>query len=562
MSKVKKEIKKKKKVEFSEVVMYISFVAFFLVSIYTFITFNTENTKLTVDPVERISEGWEISETENADSTHTLYFKNTLPHTVDDHSALAFKSTDEFLKVYVGGKLIYTYGEVNNFQNPINLGSHYALIKLPADSDGKTIEIYATYRGKQTDWRQEREFFLEGNDGIILKLIRNDLWSALICFVMYAIVLFELFKCVFLAWRHQAVKSTLYLALFILASANWLFSDTVVMQLLFSNAYVKYIVTYYSFLSLPSTFLMFAKERLGKYNRILSFTGALTWLYANVSLLIFVYFSIGFEKHLYVAHGLMGSVVLLIFICCILNRKDKQLKNLLVGTSFLAFFAAISLIAYHHGYTDGLFSAYHFRDFFFAGMISFIIILLYDNYQQTAKDKEDAALSGFYRKSAYTDLLTSLGSRTAFTEDFKSVEEEIADYKNVTVIMLDLNNLKQINDVKGHAVGDELIKSLASCLTSTFGHIGLIYRIGGDEFVVLLKDILDSNIERYLDILRNNISSQSNPELSVDTVAIGYAYRDENTNSDLSLTELLKIADERMYADKKEKKSSFSRVNN
>ena len=543
---------------FSEIVMVVALIAFFLTGLFTFLSYATENTQLVVDQVREFNDNWNISETDNGNGTHTITFKNTLPKNIGDNSAFAFKGTDETIFVYVDGKQIYSYGVVNNFKKPINLGSQYVLADIPDGSEGKEIVVTATYYGKHTQWRQNRDFFIEGNDGIILELIKDDLVAIIICFIMSCLAVFEFFKSIYLMIKHQSARVTLYLALFILASSNWLASDTVLMQLAFGNTFVKYIVTYFSFLTLPCLFPMFAKERMTKHSFIMACLAVLSWAYAIVSMLLYVIFSIGFDKHLYVSHGLMAFVVTVVFICCILERKNKQLRSLLTGTLILAFFAIISLISYHRGYIDSVLSAYFYRSYYFAGMISFIAILLYDTYQQTAQDKAAAALSEFYKKSAYTDLLTKLGSRTAFTEDFETTENEIENYENVTVIMLDLNNLKQTNDIKGHDVGDRLIKELAQCLKTTFGDLGKIYRIGGDEFIILLKNLDDTDIEKYLDTLRDNINNQENSELTFNNVAIGYAQRTGAKNTDKGVYGLFKIADEKMYEDKSLKKAKSS----
>ncbi len=549
---------------FSEIVMAVSLVAFLLTGIFILISYSTKNTQLTVDPVSKLEKGWTVTEINNGDKSFTLTFRNTVPKDIDDNSVIAFKSTDEAVNAYLDGELFYNYSAGEDFPKQINLGSRYILLNLPDDSGGKELTITATYYGKKsTQWRQHRDFFVEGNDGIILKLLKSDMVAIIICFIMTSLSLFELFKSFYLMKKHQPARNTIYLALFILASSNWLASETVLMQLFFRSAYVKYVIEYFSFLALPCLFPMFAKEKMTRFNLPLAFASVVSWAYANVSMILFVVFSIGFEKHLYVAHGFMAFVVTVVLICCILDRKNKQLRNLLTGTIILAAFAILSLISYHNGYINSVFSAYHFRDFFFSGMVSFIMILLYDTYQQSAKDKEAAALSSFYKSSAYTDRLTNLGSRTAFTEDFEAAENEIDKLKNITVIMLDLNNLKKMNDVKGHAVGDELIKSLADCLIATFDKDGKIYRIGGDEFIILLKNTADSDVEKYLDTLRKNIDAQDNKELSNDTVAVGYAQRTDILNTDKSVYDLFKMADEKMYEDKKLKKSLFTaNINN
>lgn len=369
---------------FSEIVMAIAVIAFVFTGIFALVKYKTENIQLVVDPMSSISEGWEITEKNNKDASYTLHYKNKLPTMANNHSALAFGSRDEVLYVYIDGKLIYTYGLENNFAKPINLGDHYVLINLPENSSNKQIDIYATYKGKHTDWRLEREFWLEGNDGIILKLIKSDTPSIAVCFVMLILAVFEFFKSIFLICRHQKGRVHLYLSLFILVSTSYLLSNTVLMQLMFKNLYVKYLISYFSFLSLPCLFPMFAKEKLQRFNLPLASAAVLSWAYSVVSLGLFVVASIGIEKHLYVAHGLMAFVVITVLVCCILDWKNTQQKNLIVGTVILGIFAIISLFAYHQGYIKSFFSAYNFRFFYYLGMISFVVILLFDSYQHSA----------------------------------------------------------------------------------------------------------------------------------------------------------------------------------
>ena len=369
---------------FSEIVMAITVIAFMFTGIFALVSFKTENIQLVTEPAADFSEGWTISETENMDNSYTLHYENTLPTLGENHSTLAFQSRDEIIYVYIDGKLIYTYGIENNFSKPINLGSHHVLIDLPEDSEGKEIDVYATYKGKHTDWRLERECWLEGNDGIILKLIKADLPSIVLCFVMELLGGFELVKALFLLCKHRPGRVHLYLALFIFSSANYLLSDTVLMQLLFNSTFVKYIITYFSFLTLPCLFPMFAKERLTRFNLPLASAAVLSWAYADVSMVLFTIGSIGFEKHLYVAHGLMAFVVIVVLVCCILDWKNKQQKNLVVATVVLGVFALVSLLAYHQGYINSFFSAYNFRYFYTIGIVAFVVILIFDSYQHSA----------------------------------------------------------------------------------------------------------------------------------------------------------------------------------
>jgi diguanylate cyclase (GGDEF)-like protein len=92
-------------------------------------------------------------------------------------------------------------------------------------------------------------------------------------------------------------------------------------------------------------------------------------------------------------------------------------------------------------------------------------------------------------KAALTDSLTGLGNHRAFHED---LERELARRTRsgscFSIVMLDLDGLKQINDALGHQAGDERIRAAADCLRTTMRATDAAYRTGGDEFIVLLPD--------------------------------------------------------------------------
>jgi diguanylate cyclase (GGDEF)-like protein len=92
-------------------------------------------------------------------------------------------------------------------------------------------------------------------------------------------------------------------------------------------------------------------------------------------------------------------------------------------------------------------------------------------------------------QEALTDSLTGLGNHRSFHED---LEREIARRARsgscFSIVMLDLNGLKQINDTLGHHAGDERIRALADCLRATMRATDAGYRTGGDEFMILLPD--------------------------------------------------------------------------
>jgi diguanylate cyclase (GGDEF)-like protein len=115
----------------------------------------------------------------------------------------------------------------------------------------------------------------------------------------------------------------------------------------------------------------------------------------------------------------------------------------------------------------------------------------------------------------------------------------------VSVFVLDANNLKEINDKQGHQEGDRMLKAIAEVLQKTFRTEDIISRIGGDEYAVLLplteRAMCLEIQKRLLHNIKVNNENSSMPRIDV---AIGTA----TTQKDELLTEVLKRADERMYA--------------
>lgn len=138
---------------------------------------------------------------------------------------------------------------------------------------------------------------------------------------------------------------------------------------------------------------------------------------------------------------------------------------------------------------------------------------------------------------SYVDSLTYAQNRNHFNEYLDKYK--CKELHRVGVIYLDLNGLKEINDKMGHLAGDTLIISASYVLQEIFADN--LYRIGGDEFVVIEQDVLESEfMSKYNKLLVRM------KELEI-SVATGYIWKERCLN----LSEILQEADQKMYEDKK-----------
>lgn len=109
------------------------------------------------------------------------------------------------------------------------------------------------------------------------------------------------------------------------------------------------------------------------------------------------------------------------------------------------------------------------------------------------------------------------------------------------VISIDLNELKKWNDQYGHAQGDDAICSLVQCVNSALPENCFLYRVGGDEFMILCFNQKSSTVEKIKDKIQKNISK------TPYSCAIGIAYNDGESD----FNKLCSWADKAMYEEKK-----------
>jgi len=149
---------------------------------------------------------------------------------------------------------------------------------------------------------------------------------------------------------------------------------------------------------------------------------------------------------------------------------------------------------------------------------------------------------------ARTDELTGMKNRRAFFEMAGLAFEQAKRYgRPVSVIMLDADRFKGINDMRGHAAGDEVIKALGEVIKKTVRATDVAGRLGGEEFAILLTETTIDEAAVMAERLRKNIS-----EISVQyagstitfTSSFGVAWRDDECGS---LDVLIAQADEALY---------------
>lgn len=146
-----------------------------------------------------------------------------------------------------------------------------------------------------------------------------------------------------------------------------------------------------------------------------------------------------------------------------------------------------------------------------------------------------------YRVLAYSDILTGLPNRLSFQEQIEQLENS---GRMVCIASLDLNNLKHINDTCGHAEGDLLLQQTATHLRTACVPHYQVFRVGGDEFVLLGHGQTHEQANQFLSHLKQELK-QSGLDL-----ALGWAVACAHHPGDLK--QLFLKSDQNMYHNKRE----------
>ncbi|HEY9853034.1 MAG TPA: CHASE2 domain-containing protein [Leptolyngbyaceae cyanobacterium] len=162
------------------------------------------------------------------------------------------------------------------------------------------------------------------------------------------------------------------------------------------------------------------------------------------------------------------------------------------------------------------------------------------------------------RYLAYHDSLTGLPNRKLFSERLnQSLDWANDNQQLVALLFLDLDGFKQINDTKGHDMGDLLLQSVAGRLSRCLRGSDTVSRLGGDEFTVILPAIPgESEIEKVAEKILETITRpfELNGQIIAITLSIGISVFPRNGND---IETLIKNADAAMYRAKQQGKNKY-----
>ena len=188
-----------------------------------------------------------------------------------------------------------------------------------------------------------------------------------------------------------------------------------------------------------------------------------------------------------------------------------------------------------------------------------------ENLQKTMASKNDLLAEVEKRKNAeeklkkliVTDELTCIHNRRAANEFLHQCIEKVERYdEQLSVILLDIDHFKKVNDNYGHDVGDIVLISLAQVLKDGIRNVDMVARIGGEEFLIILPQVDKEQAFVLAERLRGTIAEYKFEQIKQLTVSMGVAEKESNDTFDT----LLKRADDGLYDSKKSGRNKVTLV--
>ncbi len=154
---------------------------------------------------------------------------------------------------------------------------------------------------------------------------------------------------------------------------------------------------------------------------------------------------------------------------------------------------------------------------------------VYENYMVIFNESEQDKLTGLYNRRTFDNKLVKLFKNQCHRNDNYINSSEMSDRRHHEddesswLIITDIDYFKRINDTYGHVYGDEVILILSQKMKSCFRRSDLLFRVGGEEFVIILEPVSAHIAETLVDRFLKTISEHEFSEIGTVTVSAGYA---------------------------------------
>ena len=427
------------------------------------------------------------------------------------------------------------------------LGSGYIWAALPDDYAGKEIEI-RLLTGEKNAFTSFDSIMMVDSEYGIRWLILNNITTIAIAVFLFVLGLLLLLSTGIIAGRDKRFQLLLYIGLFSVAIACWMICNSRLIEVI-SDSFTFNVRMEYISMYLAAIFLvMFIAEFMQKTIQKKWLHGEALFFVLLLLILSFLsesnrihYCKTGFIFQLSVLAAIIPVIVELVIMVRRLHLKAE--RSVLTGIVFFAVSVVLELARYR--YNKLSVPEYHLTLSFVPIGALMLIVLMLEAFciVMMKRAVEDMEREKLY-EMAYQDVLTNLKNR-AWCE--KIMQEYEDSHNPVSIINIDLNYFKHVNDTYGHAKGDELLIHFAEILKAAFPHPACVGRMGGDEFIVILDYETEGELEAKIQNL-NKVVTEWNQKTTEDKqISFAFGFASNENDMTRSAWKVYEAADHKMY---------------
>lgn len=454
------------------------------------------------------------------------------------------------IRVYIDDELIHEYG-YDRIEQGKSLGCGYQLVDFSEEYKGKTMTIEMEI-GEKFPFKMMNAVYISESRNVIKQIVVDNRLPLIIGAFLVVLGIVLCVITMFAMIISKKYMRILLLAGFSMSVGMWILCYYDLMNIFAMPVYTASLMEYMSLFLMPvplTAYMFWQTKALNskKVMRVYYVAFAIQFiLSATVITLHTLDIVHGAASLQYFQMYLVVWVILSIYVIFKNVRANVgHTRIFFIGLIFVAVCIMSDLANYVSERYIGQ-PLFAIRGIFSLGILIFLVVVLIDLYYNAVthmiEDKEKQLLID----RAYTDALTGLNNHRYCAEFMEKLDENKS--KEYVIISIDLNDLKKINDKFGHLKGDRLIKGTAEILNKVFSDYGIVGRLGGDEFIVIM-DECDKELIDSLLVTLNNLTTENNISM-----AYGYAIATEVDNC--TTAKVYQLADERMYKHKKAIKST------
>ena len=429
------------------------------------------------------------------DGQERLWLKTYIKGNDISNLTLFFATQDQGVEVYIDGKLASKRGPVTDTDKYI--GVYWHLVDLPSDMTNKPV-YFRVYSNWADNLGLIERLSVDTSRNHFFKILQRDFMYILSFPVALFITIIMIYALVI---SKPKEKIYFYAMAFFGLLTIWIVSASDLKLFINENAGMWWYFLLFCVYSMPMFFNALAKEVVNKeYKNSIKkiiYVNIFTWAIFVFGELIHSGMMQTGLSVFYVTLFFLELIVIYLMVKSVFKGNEES-KTFLIGFVIMPILVVYDVLGSHFRVLPWITHVTSLGSFAFAlALIRLFSLRILERQRLVtlAKVLEDEVAKA--HEKALIDPLTQVFNRNKFT---LALEAEIAknaeNYQPLTLIMLDIDWFKKVNDTYGHDVGDEVLIEFANIIKNTIGYNQLLARYGGEEFIILCcNQDIDQTIE-------------------------------------------------------------------